>query len=537
MRQYLFFTLFPILLPIFIIAAIFLPIFLQNPYISSVKFSANISNSSDIYVEEIISIDSFSNYYRSDFREFEGNAIVEDINVYDTTENVPVQFELAQKDGKIKGVKWTFLTNGKSNRIVLSYRLKNAIALYSDVADFEWNYKISRKTGPGIRALSNMPEVIASYIEGARTDFKFYLPSAGIHAWSYPLKQRDIKIGNNTVDYGGQTGRFSSSVSLARGIDFRIAFPSGIMAGNKIDAEGLSKIENEEKIIGITRPLVKFAAPVLIAILLFLLVYFAVGREYKTEGYEAVYERDIPYDYSPAIVSALVNQDTKEPKQEDFIAVILNLSTKGYLKFQREKNDYEITFINKDISALARHEQHAIEILKEYSTNGKLSFNFLKGLIEKDQTAFRIMFREWQGNVKKEAVGMNFFSAAPAIRLLFYIFCFGFLIYGMGLGPFSLMIRDTVLFLGILCAIILVFAMNIIFRQALPKRTRNGSLHYARWMNFKKFLEDFSELKRHPPESIVVWERYLAYALSLGVADTVKKTMSLSKKTKVPPVI
>ena len=46
-------------------------------------------------------------------------------------------------------------------------------------------------------------------------------------------------------------------------------------------------------------------------------------------------------------------------------------------------------------------------------------------------------------------------------------------------------------------------------------------------MNFKKFLTDNSLIKEHPPESIVVWNKYLVYGTALGVADKVYESMKL----------
>ena len=48
-------------------------------------------------------------------------------------------------------------------------------------------------------------------------------------------------------------------------------------------------------------------------------------------------------------------------------------------------------------------------------------------------------------------------------------------------------------------------------------------------MNFKKFLKDNSLIKEHPPESIVIWNKYLVYGTALGVADEVYESMKLYK--------
>ena len=40
-------------------------------------------------------------------------------------------------------------------------------------------------------------------------------------------------------------------------------------------------------------------------------------------------------------------------------------------------------------------------------------------------------------------------------------------------------------------------------------------------------MKDNSLIKEHPPESIVIWRKYLIYGAALGVADKVYKSMKL----------
>ena len=60
--------------------------------------------------------------------------------------------------------------------------------------------------------------------------------------------------------------------------------------------------------------------------------------------------------------------------------------------------------------------------------------------------------------------------------------------------------------------------------------TSNGRVRYLKWKNFKKFLKDNSLINEHPPESIVVWRKYLIYGAALGVADKVYESMKLQEK-------
>jgi len=69
--------------------------------------------------------------------------------------------------------------------------------------------------------------------------------------------------------------------------------------------------------------------------------------------------------------------------------------------------------------------------------------------------------------------------------------------------------------------------ISTMFEKVLGHWTPEGKLYYKRWDNFRRYLTDFSALKEHPPESIKIWDHYLVYATSLGVAKEVLHNMSL----------
>ena len=47
------------------------------------------------------------------------------------------------------------------------------------------------------------------------------------------------------------------------------------------------------------------------------------------------------------------------------------------------------------------------------------------------------------------------------------------------------------------------------------------------WQSFKNFLKDFSRLDKAEIPSIILWEHYLVYAVSLGVAKEVIKQLPI----------
>ncbi len=63
--------------------------------------------------------------------------------------------------------------------------------------------------------------------------------------------------------------------------------------------------------------------------------------------------------------------------------------------------------------------------------------------------------------------------------------------------------------------------------RSFKKRSPSGQEDYVRWQAFKRFLLHFSQMQRHEIPSLVIWEHYLVYAVTLGVAREVMKQLEL----------
>ena len=53
------------------------------------------------------------------------------------------------------------------------------------------------------------------------------------------------------------------------------------------------------------------------------------------------------------------------------------------------------------------------------------------------------------------------------------------------------------------------------------RRTPEGQLEAQRWEAFRRYLADFPRLRDVPAASLDLWERYLVYAIALGLAPRV----------------
>ena len=72
--------------------------------------------------------------------------------------------------------------------------------------------------------------------------------------------------------------------------------------------------------------------------------------------------------------------------------------------------------------------------------------------------------------------------------------------------------------------VIVGVASRVIAGRLMPARL-SATLRerVARWAAFRRFLEEFATFDDAPAMAVIIWERYLVYAVALGVADRVER--------------
>lgn len=287
-------------------------------------------------------------------------------------------------------------------------------------------------------------------------------------------------------------------------------------------------------------------------------IYLYYFREPKID-YNAQYETDLPTDDPPAIVNAVCAGDPEMmgvPNLDGFRATILDLIDRNYLFLKNESFD-ETNYSNcllieinpsNDLSTLWGFEVQVLEFLGKYEHNGIISMDLVsEGMKYVDNDGFSnytykewrnefesniCAYKDWKNEVKRTLLeGDNFKDAfySEGNKPLKIFGCVGtitaliILFYSFHSKLFSETFN--------LCAMILLLESVIVF--FIPERitgqwTHYGLEYYERWMNFKRYIEDFSLIKEYSPESVEIWDKYLVYATALGAAKGVRKAMELS---------
>ena len=269
------------------------------------------------------------------------------------------------------------------------------------------------------------------------------------------------------------------------------------------------------------------------------ITYIRYGREPKVD-YDGIYERDLPSDDPPEVVNAIyATGDIGRPDMDGFEASILNLIDKKVLSIQSvadtqtETNDLYIKF-NGDSSGLESNEKQVYDILHYFANGDSLNLSSLNTTLSYESNAewFMDQYHDWQNNVKdsiEPRVNEEFNDTGTTIITALSV---GGLVVGVILTLLGIWTELKSGMYSIAGGIFLILFSVLIMRlddDKFGQWTPKGRVMYLKWKNFKKFLKDNSLIKEHPPESIVIWRKYLIYGAALGVADKVYDAMKLQE--------
>ena len=477
------------------------------------------------------------------------NGVYRDIPLKEgeTIDNITVHTEGAYSETKVtdeNGVKHlkiylyadeahTQKISDTSVNVYISYDMKNTVTLFNDVAGLQ--YKLwGENWDVGVNGLSAVV-----HLPGNKNIEYFLNPQE--YNSSSDLTNNTISITSTSIP----SGEFYELLVLMPLSDFDNA-----TYARHVNGMGREQIIHnlDESVNGrnfwntsfIVLGLLSLISPIASII-----IYLRFGREPKV-NYDGIYEREPPTDDPPAMVNALIDnsRDIGTPNMNGFEATILNLIDKKVfeLEARRDPNtdltDLYLKLNRERTSSLSIHENTVFDIMEMFSdSNDIVNLSNLNNDLSYESNAKMFMeeYNEWQQDVKHEYLDSDnlelYFNNKGSKFMKILGICgilLGIIIFVLGLFT---NLRNGIFAIGggialAIFSLIVIFLPNDIFGQW----TKKGRVFYLKWSNFKKFLKDNSLINEHPPESIVVWKKYLIYGAALGVADNVYKSMKLQEK-------
>jgi uncharacterized membrane protein len=411
---------------------------------------------------------------------------------------------------------------------LLEYQLKNVATLYNDTAEFYWKFFDESNTSP------------IGHIK-----IEIELPSAEVSAEELKVFGHGPLDGKVSIREDGKIVYEVDGLSSRKMVEARILFPTSMIPDSTkiINQNKFAEIMKEElawakkadremyfNIIGFLLALLV----VLFNIFLAIRLYFKYDRELKPEV-EMDYYRELPQDITPAVLSKLMSIQGVGSK--DIMATLMDLVRKKYLKIEEipkgRKKDYKFLLIEgSDTTNLKEHESYLIHWLFYSIGNGaSVTLKEIKDSAKtsRTQSTFRHNYNKWVKKVGEEFKKYNYFGQSKeglktAGKVVLMEFAGVFLLFALG----ALLKMQLYMIIPLLFAVGFTGFGVIIYGALIRKKTQTGINEYTKWRAFKRFLLHFSNMKDYEIPSIIVWEHYLVYAISLGVADKVISKLKLA---------
>ncbi len=189
----------------------------------------------------------------------------------------------------------------------------------------------------------------------------------------------------------------------------------------------------------------------------------------------------------------------------------------------------------KDTSELKSYEKSIINFLSQFEEDGLISLDAMSDNLSEPETAksFRETYNSWRDGIKSAFLNKDELDKFFNKKGDSYLKIFGVIGLIAAVVVFIISLIDSIPAAGIATVMSIVLGVIAIISLILPEKiggqwTTYGEEYDAKWQNFKKYIQDFSLINEYPPESIVIWNKYLVYATALGAADAVRKAMEIN---------
>ncbi|MGE5678791.1 MAG: DUF2207 domain-containing protein, partial [Pseudomonadota bacterium] len=415
----------------------------------------------------------------------------------------------------------------ESKTFVIGYKVLDAAVRYNDTGELYWKF-IGEETDVDIDNF--YVKIILP--EGAKKD---QLKIFGHGPLSGVSEIVDSKTVTLEVD----------KLKPHNFVEARVLFPVSLLgeSTNVVNKEALTDIMKEEKGYADeansrrvrARAIVGFSfLYVFFELLLIIFLYFKYDKEYKAR-FEGEYFRELPGNYSPAVLSVLWNFGGVKPR--DITATIMDLVRRKYLELSvgqneirgliKHKVEADYSFVlNKeaDMAALSDHEKYLLDWLISTIGNGeRVSLDEIEqcSKTKSSSESFKADYDAWVEYVKLEAGKLAFFDKNALKGQIFGVLA---AVVGMVYGGLTAAIMGNIA--GFIVLLIFSFVL-LVYSLFIRRRSRYGVEQFKMWKAFRRFLLHFSQLDKAELPAVTLWEHYLVYAITLGVAKEVIKQLQL----------
>jgi uncharacterized membrane protein len=273
----------------------------------------------------------------------------------------------------------------------------------------------------------------------------------------------------------------------------------------------LTREENQKKAGNIASPILA-----VLGLLAFAGIFFKWGKEPPPPDDISEYFRDIPED-PPAVCQAV--RSFGSVTNDAFPATLIDLAQRGWLTITEEHGetavlhrdtiDYRFTRTPKDDAPLTDYESKLLWRL--FPNGGTITQSELVEDAKSTPKASAAWLDDFKGSIHADFTRRGYVDSGHLQKWLLHLLTIA--VVG-GAGVLAVALGALLGWVAIAVAVVLLLLSGL-----LRQRTKAGARKLAEVDGLARFLRDFSRL---PDEAhtgdLILYERYLVYAVALGVA-------------------
>ncbi len=422
------------------------------------------------------------------------------------------------------------------------YRIVGMVSKYQDIGIINWI--LSPSTDILIENLS----VNITFEEELTEEYVAHLKDNTYVHGNVQLKE-DPLISKEGIKFEVAKQRSSQSVEVRLGFDNSLVEDTAsINTYDYLAQEHLNKVEAlteqgfkeyTERYYAIQTGLFIVLA---LAIAFITYLWYSIYKKYDKERvstFDSEYYRELPNTYPPAELGYLYN--FKETTKDDLSATIMDLIRKDFIKLDTngyfttdEKPNYIYRYNrSKDTSSLKNYERFVLVWYFDHmGKNDTLSLYEIEEYLSIESQAKQYLEdnKYFIELVRMDARGQNFFDKIVKLNIK-YSWVYALLGINILLCiSWQILNFYTYALVFSVCFLALWILLGS-YIASIKRRSETGNEDYVRWKAFRNFLLNFGRFEDYTMPLIEIWEHYMVYAVSFGIADEVIKQMHLKFKS------
>jgi hypothetical protein len=241
-------------------------------------------------------------------------------------------------------------------------------------------------------------------------------------------------------------------------------------------------------------------------------------------------------DEPPAVVNMLASG--WKVRGEALSSTLVDLAARRIIDFERATDGRLLVRPRQHAAELTAYERQVLDLVERAASNGVIPVDALTAGTDDQAKSFHKSFaKAVTADARRRGLSRNRWSPAMTalvgvLALMPALLAAGALVALPDAHNSSSSSDDNPVgaFIGI--ALLGWGALMWLFRSLRAERdTPNGLRTAGRWLGLRENLEADGTFPSLPPNAVAIWDRYLSYAVALGVAATTERSIPLGAES------